>query len=295
MLTAKLRFLSAGPTSHTEPNVPALLRQHEAASQSTKGHEHASLLADISNAHAEEIARKLSSALNLIELGEVADPYVQPMLIYYGCEQLLGAFSRALLRWMGDRRSHGLTTVAARRIEDTSVKIEEAGFFHRVANTFAAFTGYYNVFSSRDANQVPVVDYALGKLANPPPAPILLPTKPRLGDLITHDPVRIASPSPDLMKQQREPPYDVTTNAMLVDVLIVFIAGHLCRYDPLTWRTVLEGRNTPIRIDFENALERVSTYLVDGVIAWLMGERRFDTGLHNPYPALGRWSPRLGA
>ena len=45
------------------------------------------------------------------------------------------------------------------------------------------------------------------------------------------------------------------TTAFLIDIIILFVASSLARYDVLGWQQVLDGKNNSYRIQFEEAFE----------------------------------------
>lgn len=77
-------------------NIPSTIRLHSSQSSSE---ENSTLLSAIRQEHAEQIARTAASAINLLELAVGADPYIRPMLAFYGCEHLLGVKGNLQLEW----------------------------------------------------------------------------------------------------------------------------------------------------------------------------------------------------
>jgi hypothetical protein len=54
----------------------------------------------------------------------------------------------------------------------------------------------------------------------------------------------------------------------------------VCRYEPVRWRKVLEGIDSRSRADIENAMDRVSTSLANGVAHALVHKDWLGHGLH---------------
>jgi hypothetical protein len=270
----------------------------ELHAQQSASSEKPEILTAISKDHAEATARNLASGLHLLDMSTAADPYVRPMLAYYGCAQVLGAFSRALLRWRGDRHAHGLSCDYRPTPGVTTVGIEERGFFPRLANTLAIFGGAhsgggYNLFSARDASERPVAN--VPKLREQPVArvrpeearqlpdqlpPLAVPKRVTLEALTSHDPSLIAG---TVARLTDDPAFDLPATCLLVDVLIVFIAGSLCRYQPIMWRKVLDGTETGISVDVDGALHRVTHHVPDAVARTLISQQGLVSGFGNPY------------
>jgi hypothetical protein len=280
------------PIFSRDHDVAGTVRLHARLSASSETPE---LLTTISDAHAEETARNAASGLNLLDLSQGSDPFVKPMLAYYGCAHLLGALSRALIRWRGDLHSHGMRCEFGKTLEDTFVIIEDRGFFRRLANTLAIFGGGhsgggYNLFSARDPFDTPLAN--LAKLRSHPVnnhasrdavielLPLPVPDRVSLAALATHDPSLIAHTSRALF---RDPAFDLHATVVLVDVLIVFGAGSLCRYRPILWRKVLEGLTSKTWVDIDAAMDRVTNHLTDGVAKAFLSPTGVTGTWGNPY------------
>jgi hypothetical protein len=56
------------------------------------------------------------------------------------------------------------------------------------------------------------------------------------------------------------------TTAFLIDIIILFVASSLARYDVLGWQQVLDGKNNAYRIQFEEAFERFQRFMVNALL-----------------------------
>ena len=59
------------------------------------------------------------------------------------------------------------------------------------------------------------------------------------------------------------------TTAFLVDVITLFVASSLARYDVLGWKSILEGKNNSYRIYFEETFKRFQSFAIDALMAVL--------------------------
>ncbi len=227
------------------------------------------LRADLSSSFAEEQALKIDAALTFAELGERADPRIKPILLYYACAQLCGVYTRSFFDWECDNRSHGLTcNHRPGDLPKTSIRVEVAGQFPRLAVTCFLFTGQPNCVS-------PLVTYSAKPTIHTGPGELLelfgkneqgVPIAGlTLDELVNFDfgtQLKAARQHYGFHKFNGLP-----STAFLVDVMTLFVGSSLARYDVLGWQRVLEGKDNSYRIHFEETFDRFLAFAVDALLA----------------------------
>lgn len=142
--------------------------------------------------------------------------------------------------------------------------IESSGQFTRVAATCFLLTGQASSFS-------PLVTYTPRPSAHIGPGELLhnfgkeeagspVPTL-TVAELLTFDfgaQLRAVRTRHGFHKFRGLP-----TTAFLLDVVTLFVASSLARYDVLGWKQVLEGKSNSFRISFEETYERYLSFGVD--------------------------------
>jgi hypothetical protein len=217
-----------------------------------------------------ELSIKIDVGLKFLELGENADPYVKPILLYYSCAQLCGLYSRVFFNWTG-KRGHGLECGHQGNPTDvgkTVVTSKNYGTFPRLETALFLLTGWPSCFSE-------LVTYSTKPTAHSGPGEYLenfckeeictpIP-KLSLEDIYRFDygtQLRAVRLRHGFHKFN-----GLTSTAFLLDVIVLYMASSLARYDVLGWREILDGRNNPYRKVFEEAFERYRSFTVDAILA----------------------------
>lgn len=220
-----------------------------------------------------ELAVKIDAALHFLELSHGADPFVEPILLYYSCAHLCGVYTRAYLEWQHDSLTHGLSCRKAASPSDvgsTKVTVKSAGQFPRLATTCFLMSGAPSCFcelvtySSRPTAQTgpgELLENFSKTEVGQPPGPLTL-------DHLTNF---------DYAKELRQVRVrhgfhkfrGLATTAFLVDVMSLFLAGWLARYDVLGWQEVLEGKSNSYYLHFQNTFGRFRSFTADRILRCL--------------------------
>jgi len=246
--------------------------RHFTSQQSTHGLRgpQPTLRSALSRNDTDELSIKIDVGLKFLELGENADTYVKPILLYYSCAHLCGLYSRVFFTWTG-KRGHGLECSHQGNPADvgkTVVTIRKTGTFPRLEAALFLFSGWPSCFSE-------LVTYSTKPTAHSGPeeylenfckeeigAPIL---RLSLEDIYCFDygtHLRAVRLRHGFHKFG-----GLTSTAFLLDVVVLYLASSLARYDVLGWREILDGRNNPYRKVFEEAFERYRSFTVDAILA----------------------------
>lgn len=218
---------------------------------------------------ARELSIKIDAALNFAELARNADPLVKPILLYYSCAHLCGVYTRAFLEWERDSRGHGLSCKHnAQDPAKTVISIEQSGQFPRLCVACFVFTGRPGVFT-------PLVVYSGKPTAHTGPGELL----ERFGTIELGEPIESLSVSElatfDFCGQLKgvrtrhglHKNKGLPTSAFLLDVITLFVASSLARYDVLGWKRILDGNDNSLRILFEETYERYLETCIDVLLA----------------------------
>lgn len=228
-----------------------------------------SLRAALDDETAQKMALKIDAGLKFLDLAEGADPAVKPILLYYASAHLCGVYTRAFFTWEQDARLHGLTCDFRRPIGQTAVRIEERGHFPRLATCFMLF-GYPNLFCE-------LVTYSAAPTAHTGAGELL----ERFGRVELGVPVsrltleEIAGFDYRGRLQELRVRHgfhkftDRCATAFLVDVLLLFMASGLARYDVIRWREILEGKTNAHRLLFDSVFDRFEAFSADRLLAML--------------------------
>jgi hypothetical protein len=229
--------------------------------------------------HSEEIALRIGSALDLASLAERADPMIRPIILYYSCAHLVGAYGRAYLSWENDKRGHGLTCRhKSREVESTEVSCEHRGLFAKTAASLFLYTGEVTpftsivTFASSPTQWTGAGEYLENFGINEVGAPL---GTLKLSEISAFDysaRLRTVRVHHGFHKFRGLP-----STALLMDIIVLFLAGSMARYDILGWKSVQEGRSNPFRSLFEETYERYITFGMDAILR----------GIENPFNGPG--------
>jgi hypothetical protein len=239
---------------------------------------------------AEELALKIDAALEFARLGETADLLIRPILLYYSCAHLCGVYLRHLFEWGKDKRNHGLSCSQERgNVADTAVYIKPSGQFARLATTCFLLTGHPSVFTRLVTyRQRPTAHTGSGELlgsfcANEVGNPVRHLTLSELAAFDYGGQLQMVRQHHGFHKFKGLP-----TTAFLLDVISLFVASSLARYDVLGWKSIIEGRDNRFRIHFEEVFDRFHSFTIDCILAALEDpfpdfERRLVPSQPSPY------------
>jgi len=224
-------------------------------------------------ATAPELALKIDAALNFAELSHGADPFVKPILLYYSCAHLCGVYTRAYLNWQHDKHAHGLRCTGAACPSDvgsTKLTVESQGLFPLLATTCFLMSGAPSCFCELVTYSSTPTGYTgagehlenFGKTEVAEPLTCLT-----LDNLANFDYPK------ELRKVRLRHGFHkfngLATTAFLVDVMTLFLASSLARYDVLAWREVLDGKSNSYRIHFEETFNRFEAFTIDRLLECL--------------------------
>lgn len=242
----------------------------------------------LTSADSEELAIKVDAGLNFLELAIRAEPMVRPILLYYACAHLCGVYTRTFFTWLHDSRDHGLScTHQPRNVEQTKISIKAKGQFPRLSTTCFLLAGQPNPFSELVTYAATPTTHtesgglleAFGKTEVG--APIRTLTLHQLASFDYGAQLRVVRQRHGFHKFSGLP-----ATAFLIDVIGLFVASSLARYDVVGWREILTGRTTSLRIYFEETFERFQDYAVDALLAALEQPlRRFGASSSPHYPS----------
>lgn len=265
--------------------LPQTLLSDEVSFYGTK-HQHLSLRGprpslrqSVSQECAEEIATKVDSGLNFLRISEDADFFTVPILLYYAAAHILGAYTRAVFNWRLDRAAHGITCSKATRsqgVGGTRIKIQSNGLVPRFATTCFLLSGWPSLFSELVVySEKPTAHTGSGEklehfgkevVGNP-----LLECT--LDELVSLD---YKTRLNDLKQRHGYHKFEgLPTTAIIADLITLFTAGWLARYDVLGWRQILDGKTNSYRIHFEETNHRVRTFLLERVLASIADPTKF--------------------
>lgn len=237
---------------------------------------------------AEELAIKIDAGLNFASLAETANHHIKPILLYYACAHLSGVYTRFLFEWDRDNRNHGLScSHHPGDVSKTKVSVSNNGQFARLAATCFLLTGSPSCFST-------LVTYSTAPTAhtesgghlekfgkNEKDAPVNSLTLDQLLNFDFAKRLQLVRNHFGFHKFKGLP-----TTAFLIDIIILFVASSLARYDVLGWQQILDGKNNSYRIQFEEAFERFQRFMVDALLAAFENPfRDFDTRLFQMEPS----------
>ena len=237
---------------------------------------------------AEEMALKADAGFGFLEIVQESDPFVAPILLYYAAGHLTGVYSRAFFLWDQDSPVHGVSvTHRARNVGTSEIRIQNRGHFPRVATAVFLLTGAPSYFSE-------LVVYA---------QPPQLHTGP--GELLEFFSQTQTGNSPRVLTLDELANFDIVQKVQevkahfhlhkwrgigptlfVVDLLTIFVASTIARYDVLGWRRIFEGRTNSYRIFFDNAFERFMRFGFDFIVDSLVDPKVFwdSPGLHMSSP-----------
>lgn len=238
-----------------------------------------SLIAAVEPQHSEEVALKIGSALDLASLADRADPMIRPIILYYSCAHLAGAYGRAYINWDNDKRGHGLTCRhKPREVESTEVSCERRGLFARTVASLFLFTGEATpftspvTFASSPTHWTGAGEFLENFGSNELGAPLEKLTLSEIASFDYSAQLRAVRVRHGFHKFRGLP-----STAFLIDIIVLFIAGSMARYDILGWKSVQEGRNNPFRSLFEETYERYIAFGIDAILR----------GIEDPFKGLG--------
>jgi hypothetical protein len=218
---------------------------------------------DIRSLYAEEAALKIDSGLSFAKLGAAADPLVKPILLYYSLLHLSSIYATAFIEWKGFKYGHGLSFEPRDDLSECGVRINGNGSFARLAAACFVLTGQPSVFS-------PLVTYATSPTVHAGPGELL----ENFGKTELGEPERTLSLKQlaafdykgEIAAARRRHGFHkckmLPSSAYLVDALTLFLASSLARYNVVAWQRILDGRDTPYRLLFEETFDR---YLSSGI------------------------------
>jgi hypothetical protein len=239
----------------------------------------------------EFLADCVDSSLHMLDSALEADVVVRPMLFYYSVAQLFGAWSRTYLHWVPENRdSHGLSfNRNDRDVGESKITLQDDGFFPRLESMLWLIYGQGSVFSrvlplpyeggrvqeyrrNRKLPEVPRNDRAVRELS--------------LKDLVEF--------SVERRVEEAEASFGVdktrltVATRLLLDVLLLYTASCLSRYNPRTWKEVLLGRKYSYRLHFDAVFERSQGFAVDYALALMENPARnlgqsLESDVGHPY------------
>lgn len=239
---------------------------------------------------AEEFAIKIDASLKFLELAQNADMLVKPILLYYSCAHLCGVYTRAFINWKKDKPVHGLMCKHDPiNTANTIIKFNDKGLFPRLVCTVFLIHRWPNVFSDLVTySSKPTAHTAKGELLEnfckiekgDPPKEL------KLDEIVNFDYgnyLKNARIRHDFHKFNGLP-----TSSFLLDVVSLFLASSLARYDVLGWRDILEGKKNSYIIHFEQVFERYEKFVFDKLLAMLEKptlpfQNSFYPGLPSPF------------
>ncbi len=217
----------------------------------------------------EGIALKIDTSLNFAALAENSDELIKPILLYYSSAHLSGVYTRAFFEWTKDNRTHGLKCTYSKDVGKTKIKMV-TGQFQRLASTCFLLTGHPSCFSDLVTySQSPTAHTGAGELLE------------RFGNIEKGEPIKELTLDElvnfdygeKLRKVRERHGYHkfkgLPSTAFLIDIITLFVASSLARYDVLGWKQVLEGKNNPYRIHFEDTFDRFQSFTIDALLARL--------------------------
>jgi hypothetical protein len=236
----------------------------------------------LADGEAEEYAIKIDASLKFLELATGSDLLVKPILLYYSCAHLCGVFTRAFFQWEQDSRHHGIEY----RVASKEVEIKQ-GQFPRLATACFLLDGMPSCFSE-------LITYSTTPHEHTHPGGLLAEfVKTQKGEPLKKLTVaELASFEferhlRDLRLRHGFHKFKgLPTTAFLVDVLTLFVASAMARYDVLGWRAIIEGRDNSHRIHFEETFRRYERFTVDRVLLMLESPlTTFDDALTPTLPS----------
>ena len=231
--------------------------------------------AQLNTTEAREKAGQIDVALTFFELAQDAEPTVKPILLYYACTQLCGVYTQLFFHdWKQDKRTHGLECIHVGKPENvgkTTVHLKDRGLFPRLATTCFLLTGMPSCFCELVTYSASTPDdeckkrllETFGKVEKGRPI-----VKLTLEEICYFDyGFRLAQ------IRDRHGFYDrfngLSTTAFLMDVITLFAAGSIARYDVLGWREILEGKSNSYRLHFDSTFERFQSFTFDRLLAMM--------------------------
>jgi len=220
----------------------------------------------IDKQNAEATALKIDAGLAFIESAATAHPYVKPIQLYYGIVQLAGAWTRAFFEWKQDKNGHGLECThmsETSKVGGTQVRISEKGFFPRLSTTLFLTKGMPSKFTELVTYEAtPVAHTGIGEVlenfckCNPADRTRQL-TLAQIADYDFHG---------ETEKLRKYYGYHkfcgFPQQPFFIDIISLFLASSIARYNVIGWREVLEGKSNAYRIHFEQVFERTTKNIV---------------------------------
>lgn len=253
------------------------------------------LRTSISDAHAIEMAVKVRASLNFIELGQQADPIVKPILLYYGCIHLVGVWARSFFEWKNDKHSHGLAWSRGNYLDECSVLTEVSGSFARAAVSCYIFKGQVGCFTPLVTFRGRPTEHTRkgGLLENFGVHKTRDPLKVlSLRDLADYAPLKTLNEINKYFGLHKND--GLPTTLFLLDIITLFMASSMARYDILRWKEVLDGETNNYRLHFEDVFDRVSSFSADLLLSLLEDptsnfKRNLVYGFESPYSRYPRF------
>jgi hypothetical protein len=206
---------------------------------------------------AEELSIKVNVALDFAQLAATAVPLIRPILLYYACAHLCGVYTRFLFTWKRDSFLHGLAcSMDKSAVGKTSIRVEK-GQFPRLAITCFLLSGQPSCFTPLVTYSERPTDHtadgglleSFGKVEIGKP-----PGSFTLEELVGFDfaaRLELVQRLHGFHKFKGLP-----STAFLLDVITLFTASWLARYDVRGWNEILEGRKNDFRVHFEETFDR---------------------------------------
>lgn len=216
----------------------------------------------------EELAIKIDTSLNFANLANSADLLIKPILLYYASAHLCGVYTRAFFEWEKDQHTHGLSCQFNRGdVGQTLIKIQKQGQFSRIAACCFLLTGHPNCFTT-------LVTYSSSPIAHTGSGELLekfcAEEKGEPADTLTLDALVKYNYGTELKKVRERHGFHkfngLPTTAFLVDVITLFVGSSLARYNVLGWKQILEGKDNPYWIHFEDTFARFQLFTIDALL-----------------------------
>lgn len=217
---------------------------------------------------AKDLSTRLNIALRLIDLSKTVDKLIEPIILYYGCVQLCGIFTRAYFDWENDRQGHGVSFVLSNEgVGEVSIKIEDHGMFPRLAATCFLRSGYPSCFTR-------CVTYLTKPISHNGPGEQL----EHFGKCELGDPLRkitlqeianfdYAKHVKKVLKKHGFHQFNgLTDTAFLIDIITLYLASMFARYNTLRWQEILDGETNPYRLHFDQTFERFRNFTTDRIV-----------------------------
>ena len=233
----------------------------------------------------EGIVVQLNNGLNFSKLSLSAETLVKPILLYYSATFLASIYSNLYIKWTKAKLNHGLEIKNDKRdVLNSVIAIKPNGFFPRLAASIFLLTGQPNPYTK-------LITYSARPVAHTGHGECLerfgslelneAIMEIQLGDLIGFD----YKASEDKMKNDlgfhKFKPNP--TVHFLNDILLLFATSHFARYQPLVWKTIIDGKKNSLIVHFNDMIERYQEYCVDLLLhLYEKPFSNFDVGFLGP-------------